>query len=183
MASGATLYAFHIDLADQDRQLYDSFNLKVAQHPSETGERMVARVLAWCLHSHEQLSFGKGLSNPEEADLWQHDDGGEVTHWIEVGEPEPDRLKKAARQGRKVSVLGYTRSQNTWWQKNRAAIEGLKGVTVQQLPWPSVQQLAAALTRNMRWQVMLSDGMFYITDDSGETIECPLDTVLASVPN
>lgn len=183
MASGATLYAFRIDLADQDRQLYDSFNLKVAQHPSETGERMVARVLAWCLHVDERLSFGKGLSNPEEADLWQLDDRGEVTHWIEVGEPEPDRLKKATRQGRRVSVLGYTRSQNTWWQKNRGAIEGLKNITIQHIPWPTVQQLAANLTRNISWQVMISDGMFYITDDSGETIECPLDTVLARTPN
>ncbi|MCC1495522.1 YaeQ family protein [Alcanivorax sp. 1008] len=178
MAIGATLYVFRIDLADQDRNLYSSHSLKVARHPSETGERMVARVLAWCLHADERLSFGKGLSNPEEADLWLHDDGGDVVHWIEVGEPEPERLKKAARQGRKVSVLGYLRSQSTWWQKQGTAIAQLKGVTVQQVPWEIVQQLAANLPRQVSWQVMISEGMLYITQADGDTIECPVETLL-----
>ena len=177
MASGATLYVFRIDLADQDRHLYDSYSLKVARHPSETAERMVARVLAWCRHASDRLSFGKGLSNPEEADLWEHDDGGEVVHWIEVGEPEADRLKKAARQGRRVSVLGYTRSQATWWQKQQSAIRQLPQVTVEQVPWETLQELARDLPRSIAWQVMISDNTFYVTRDSGDTVECPVTTM------
>ena len=177
MAIGATLYVFRIDLADQDRNQYGSHSLKVARHPSETAERMVARVLAWCLHADERLSFGKGLSNPEEADVWLHDDGGDVVHWIEVGEPDPERLKTAARQGRKVSVLGYLRSQPVWWQKQGAAIRPLRGVSVQTLPWEVIQQLAADLPRQINWQVMISEGMLYVTREDGSTVECPLETL------
>ncbi|MFN3714562.1 MAG: YaeQ family protein [Alcanivoracaceae bacterium] len=179
MATGATLYVFRIDLADQDRNLYGSYSLKVARHPSETAERMVARVLAWCIHADERLIFGKGLSNPEEADLWLHDDSGDVVHWIEVGEPEPERLKKAARRARKVSVLGYLRSQSVWWQKQGPAIRQLDGVIVQQVPWDVIKQLVAGLPRQVTWQVMVSEGMFYITHADGETTECPLETLYA----
>ena len=101
-----------------------------------------------------------------------------MVHWIEVGEPEPERLKKAARQGRKVSVLGYLRSQPVWWQKQGSAISQLKDVTVQQVPWEIIQQLAADLPRQVSWQVMISEGMLYITRDDGSTVECPVETLL-----
>ena len=77
-----------------------------------------------------------------------------------------------------MSVLGYLRSQPIWWQKQGAAIRQLKDVTVQQVPWDIIQQLAADLPRQINWQVMISEGMFYITQADGETIECPIETLL-----
>ena len=60
MALKPTIYKFKIALADLNRQYYDTLNLTVAQHPSETLERMMARMLAFCLNAQESLAFTKG---------------------------------------------------------------------------------------------------------------------------
>ncbi|HCD56229.1 MAG TPA: hypothetical protein DEQ90_12470, partial [Halieaceae bacterium] len=71
------------------------FPLTLARHPSETEERMMLRVLAFALHANEQLSFGRGISTDDEPDLWQKDLTGSIELWIELGTPDPDRLRKA----------------------------------------------------------------------------------------
>jgi uncharacterized protein YaeQ len=49
MALGATVYNFKIELADSDRGVYASLDLRVARHPSETEDHLPTRVLAYCL--------------------------------------------------------------------------------------------------------------------------------------
>ena len=46
MALTATIYNFDIDLSDSDRNVYETLSLRVAQHPSESDEYLIARVLA-----------------------------------------------------------------------------------------------------------------------------------------
>jgi hypothetical protein len=43
------MYVFTVRLADADRAVYETLTLRVAQHPSESPEFLVARVLAFCL--------------------------------------------------------------------------------------------------------------------------------------
>ena len=83
MALKPTIYKFDLALADMDRGCYESLSLTVAQHPSETVERMLVRVLAHCLHHHERLTFTRGLSDNEEPDLWQKSLDGRIERWIE----------------------------------------------------------------------------------------------------
>ncbi|MDA3791668.1 MAG: YaeQ family protein [Desulfobacula sp.] len=42
-------------MADIDRNHYDNLNLTLAQHPSETLARMMARVLAFCMNAQESF--------------------------------------------------------------------------------------------------------------------------------
>ena len=49
MALTATIYNFDIDLSDSDRGVYETLALRVAQHPSESDEYLIARVLAYLL--------------------------------------------------------------------------------------------------------------------------------------
>jgi Uncharacterized protein conserved in bacteria len=94
MALNATIIKFSISLSDLNRNHYDTLTLTVAQHPSETAERMMARVMAYCIHAEEFLAFTKGLSTPETPDIWAKTLDGQTGLWIEVGEPNPDKLKK-----------------------------------------------------------------------------------------
>ncbi|MDG2273895.1 MAG: YaeQ family protein, partial [Halioglobus sp.] len=50
MALKPTIYKAQIELADSDRNCYESLSLTVAKHPSETLERMMVRLLAYCLN-------------------------------------------------------------------------------------------------------------------------------------
>ena len=64
MALGATIYKATLDISDLDRGWYGSRSLTVARHPSETEERMMVRILAFCLYADEKLEFGRaGLTH------------------------------------------------------------------------------------------------------------------------
>src|SRR4030066_160119 len=47
MALKATIYKADLQIADMDRHYYADHALTIARHPSETDERMMARVLAY----------------------------------------------------------------------------------------------------------------------------------------
>ena len=57
MAIKPTIYKFRLTLSDFCREHYDTLDLTVALHPSETIERMLARVLAYCVNAQPQLAF------------------------------------------------------------------------------------------------------------------------------
>ena len=96
MALGATIYKATLDISDLDRGWYGSRSLTVARHPSETEERMMVRILAFCLYADEKLEFGRGLSAEDEPDLWETNDAGDIGRWIDVGNPDNKALRRAA---------------------------------------------------------------------------------------
>ena len=107
MALKPTKYKAQVELADSDRNLYESLPLTIACHPSETLERMGARLIVFCLQAGRGLEFTRGLSSVEEPDLWRHADSGEIEQWIEVGQPEPLRLRKACGRAGEVVVYAF----------------------------------------------------------------------------
>lgn len=177
MALKPTIYKATVNLSDIDRHYYDELQLTLAQHPSETVERMMVRLLAYCLQAgadtEAELSFTKGLSTSEEPDLWCRSLDNQILHWIEVGQPEPERLKKGANQARQVSVYAFGKSAATWWQLNREAISALPKVTVYQFDWADIQALSQLVTRTMALMVSITENTLYIS--AGEqTLEVPL---------
>src|SRR5579863_3593576 len=104
MALNATLYNIDIALSDSDRGVYQSLELRVAQHPSESTQYLATRLLAYCLECAEGLAFSKGLSDTDVPALMVRNLRGELTSWIEVGLPEPARLHKAAKASPRVAV-------------------------------------------------------------------------------
>lgn len=167
MALKPTIYKIQLDLADSDRGLYDRFPLTLARHPSETAERLTARVLAFGLFAHPDLAFTRGLSSTDEPDLWQHSDSGEIEHWVEVGQPEPTRLRKACGRAQQVSVLAYGKSAATWWANNSGDITQLARLQVTQLPWAQMQEAAGLVDRNTTLSLGIAGGTLYL--DNGNT--------------
>ena len=74
-----------------------TLTLRVAQHPSESADYLLTRLLAYCLEYTEGIAFSKGLSNPEEPAIAVRDLTGALQTWIDIGTPAGDRLHKAAR--------------------------------------------------------------------------------------
>ncbi|HEY5514244.1 MAG TPA: YaeQ family protein, partial [Geomonas sp.] len=97
MALPSTVYRASVQLSDLDRQVYEQLQTTIVRHPSETAERLVARLLAYALCFEEGLSFTKGVGSGDEPDLWSKGPDGRVKLWIEVGLPDPDRLAKSCR--------------------------------------------------------------------------------------
>jgi len=105
MALKATINKATIHLSDMDRNYYDTLNLTIAQHPSETDTRMMIRLIAFILNANEHLQFGKGVSDEDEAAIWQINYSEEIELWIELGQLDEKRIKKACNRAQKVKLI------------------------------------------------------------------------------
>lgn len=152
MALKATVVRAELQLSDMDRHHYAHYPLTLAQHPSETEERLMVRLLAFALHADERLEFGRGLSTDEDPDLWQRDYGGEVERWIELGQPDESRIRKACGRSRQVTVVNYGgRAAGLWWEKNAGALARHGNLTVLDLPQPEDNAHYAKLEAFLDW--------------------------------
>jgi uncharacterized protein YaeQ len=165
MAANATVFKATLQIADTDRHYYADHVLTIARHPSETDELMMVRLLAFVRHAHEALEFGRGVSAQDEPDLWRKDLTGEITLWIEAGQPDERRLRRACHRARQVCVYNYGgRGADLWWEQNREALERLGNLTVMNLPGEAGRALTALAQRNMQLQCTLQEGQILITD-------------------
>lgn len=167
MALKPTIHKFNISLSDLDREYYDTLNLTVAQHPSESSERMLMRVLARCINAQERLVFTKGLSETEEPDLWVKSLDDLIELWIDVGEPGIDRLKKATRRASAVKVYSFNTKSTIWWEQLHLARSKLV-VDVYRVDWTAITGLAALLERTMTMSVTITNDSAYIATERGE---------------
>lgn len=173
MALKATIFKADVRVSDMDRQYYGSHALTLARHPSETDERLMVRLLAFCLHASESLHFGRGLSTEGEADLYEPDATGAIAHWIDVGTPDPREVRKACGQARRVTVLAYGRTVGVWWRQHRDTLSGLRNLTVLQLPVPVSDALTALAARHMDVQCTVQEGMAWFTCGDTTVELCP----------
>lgn len=101
------MFKADLQVSDMDRHYFQAHALTLAQHPSETDERLMVRLLAFALHADEALAFGRGLSS-DEPDLWRKDLTGQIELWIEVGQPDEQYLRRACGRAREVIVYSYS---------------------------------------------------------------------------
>ena len=180
MALKATVHKATLDVSDIDRHYYATHALTLAQHPSETDQRLMVRVLAFALHAHERLVFGRGLSSEDEPDLWRKSLTGEIEQWIELGQPDESRLRKACGRARQVVVVGYSgRGFDLWWDKNGTGLARLDNLCVIDVPPAVADALAALLGRNMNLQCLIQDGHVQLMGDSA-SVDAAVSTRKAS---
>lgn len=167
MAAKAVVYKAQLNVADTDRGYYADHALTLALHPSETEERLAIRLLAFALFADERLEFTRGLSTDDEPDLWQKDLTGDIERWIEVGQPDDSRIRKACNRAREVVVVTYgARAPEPWWDKIAPALQRFENLTVLRIPADACIALTAMVTRAMQWQVTIQDGVAFVS--SGE---------------
>ena len=163
MAEKPTIHKLNLTLSDMDRNVYGDYNLTIALHPSETIERMMVRILAFCYRAAENLSFARGLSAPEDPELLLKHDNGTILEWIEVGQPSPDRLKKGSSQATAVKVFSYGRGLDVWWKTNAAAINALPKVAIHYFDADELQALCALADKTMSLTVTITETIAYVS--------------------
>jgi len=172
VALTATVHHFEIALSDVDRGVYETLDLRIAQHPSETPRRLLARTLAYCLSYEEGISFSKGgLSSTDEPPIAIRDPTGLLLWWIDVGAPSAERLHKASKAA-KVAVYTYELAQ----LRRQAAgqtIHEADGIDVWPLEPGFLDELASKVERRERFELTRTDGALYVTL-RGATLETSL---------
>ena len=170
MALKATIFKAELQVADMDRDHYGRHVLTIARHPSENDERMMVRLLAFALNADDRLTFTKGLSTDDEPDLWQRDPAGEISLWIEVGQPDERRLRKACGRARYVIVYTYGgRIADIWWHRQGPALGRLDNLEITDLPGTAAADLATMARRTMQLSCTVQDGEVWLAGDDGTT--------------
>ncbi len=176
MALPATVYRVAIELSDVDRNYYSHLATTVARHPSETAERMVARLIAYSLCHNEQITFTKGVSDGDEPDLWIKSLDGQLINWIEVGLPEAKRLVKAGKHCEQVILFAYGSGFDRWLAGSRKQLVSMKNFRLFYLSDELLSFLVAQLNRSIVWQFTCSDKTLYITSGT-ESIVSELNEI------
>ena len=181
MAPNATIYRLELQVSDMDRHYYASHNLTLAQHPSETPTRLMVRLIAFALYAHERLEFGRGLSTDEDPDLWQRDYTGDIDLWIDLGQPDESRVRKACARARQVVVINYSgNGAEIWWNKVGAALSRLKNLTVIDLAPDDIEAIVGLLERGMRLTAMIQDGELQLMSDRQDVALTPRVRIAAA---
>jgi uncharacterized protein YaeQ len=166
MALGATIYKIELHVSDADRHYYGSHSLTVARHPSETNQRMMARLIAYAINADENLLFTRGISQADEPDIWLKDLTGVVKQWIEVGAPTPARILKACGLSEQVIVYCYNeQSGKIWWDSISDKLKRARNLQVVCLPSIALEGLSAQVQRNMTVHVNVQDGELFVSTE------------------
>ncbi len=165
MAANATIYKAELSISDMDRHYYETHQLTLARHPSETDERMMVRLLAFAMNANERLEFNRELCTDDEAELWQKNYSNEIDLWIEFGQPDEKRIRKACGQAQRVIIYCYNhRSAEVWWQQNEHKLQRYKNLKIVKLAEGASEELASICERTMRLQCTIQDGDCWINN-------------------
>ncbi|EAW41438.1 hypothetical protein MGP2080_01901 [marine gamma proteobacterium HTCC2080] len=158
MAIKSSIYKAKLNVTDMDRHVYQEYPLTIACHPSETEARMMLRVVAFALHAHERLEFGRGISTDNEPDLWQKSLSDDIELWIDLGTPDESRIRKASGRAHRVVLYVYgDRSVPVWWAKQATLLARFSNLRVVQISDQSLSTLSAFAGPNMSLQSVMED--------------------------
>ena len=164
MAISSTINKVSLNIADMDRHYYQTHDLIVAQHPSETDFRFMIRLIAFMANAREQLCFTKGLSSDDEPELWQKTLTDDIELWIDLGQPDEKRIRKACGRAKQVIIYTYDkRKAKAWWQQQQDKLKRFSNLKVFHINAIGVDSM---IKRTMQLQCNIQDGEIYLNDDS-----------------
>jgi len=163
MAISATINKVSVNIADMDRHYYQTHELRVAQHPSENDFRFMIRLVAFMLNASDSLSFTKGLSSDDEPELWQKSLTAEIELWIDLGQVDEKRIRKACGRADKVIIYTYHEGKaKVWREQQQAKLQRFTNLSVIHIHAGDIDKL---LKRSMQLQCNIQDGEMYLSDD------------------
>lgn len=152
-----------MNIADMNRHYYEQHELTVAQHPSENDFRFMIRLIAFALNANEGLTFTKGLSTDDEPELWQKTLTGEIQLWVDFGQVDEKRIRKACGKAREVRVYTYNaRKSAVWWKQNSQKLGRYKNLNVYHL---HAEGADALIGRKMDLQCNTDDDSMQLSDE------------------
>lgn len=181
MALGSTLFRINVEVSNVDAGVYETLELRVAQHPSEELSRLVTRVLAQCLAHEEGLCAGRGLSESDDPALFVKDAAGNVIHWIDVGCPSSERLHRASKAVPRVTVVSQKGVEGLIRVREKRLIHNAAKIAVWLLSPELVQTLADSMGRSNVWTLVRTGEELMITVDDQLFLGSFVETTLAAL--
>ena len=163
MALTSLVYTFDIQLSDIDRGVYEALAFKAAQHPSESSEYFVARVLAYCLEYREGIAFSRGLAEPDEPAIAVRDLTGALQSWIEIGAPDAARIHRASKASPRVAIYVHKDPAQLVRQLAGERIHRRESIAIVALDRALIAALVEHLDRRMSFALMVSEAHLYVT--------------------
>jgi uncharacterized protein YaeQ len=176
VALKSTIFKAQLSVADIDHNYYADHALTLARHPSETDERMMVRLAALAFNAHAlqtecngdgTLSFGAGLSDPDDPDVWLRDFTGRTRLWIEVGQPEDKPIAKACSKADAVLLYAFAHSADIWWKGIETKLTRLDKLQVWRVPTEAAQALGKLAERSMQLQATIQEGSLLLSSNLG----------------
>ncbi len=163
MAISSTVNKVSLSISDLDRHYYQSHEITVAQHPSENDFRFMIRLIAFMLNAGDQLSFTKGMNSDDEPELWQKSLAGEIELWIDFGQLDEKRIRKACGRAKQVIIYTYHEGKaKVWWQQIQQKLQRFNNLSVIHINADSIDSMK---NRSMQLQCTIQDGELYLSDD------------------
>lgn len=180
MALTATIYNIDIDLADSDRGVYETLALRVARHPSESAEFLVARVLAYAMEFTEGIEFSRGICDTEEPPIAVRDLTGALRAWIDIGAPDTARLHKASKLAPRVAVYTHRDVGQLLRNLSGGRIHRAESLELYAIDRLLVAGLAARLERRTAFALSINERELYVSIGAdtltGPVVRHPLTT-------
>jgi len=162
MALGSTMYVFTVELADADRGVYETLEIRAAQHPSESTDYLITRLLAYCLEYQEGIAFSKGgVSDRDEPTVFARDLTGALTLWVEIGSPSAERLHQASKAAPRVVVYCHRDTHLLPAKLRGATIHRAEALEIYGLDRGFLDALVKRLERRMTISLTVSEGHLY----------------------
>jgi len=167
VALSSTIFFFEIDLAHADRGVYEQLSLRVARHPSESDEFLIARVFAYCLEYTEGIEFSRGLSEADEPPVAVRDLTGAMLTWIDVGTPSADRLHRASKSVPRVVVYVHKDGRQWLSDLSTSAIHRREELELYAFDRPLIAGMVARLERRMSFALSVDDRELFVAFSNG----------------
>ena len=152
-----------------DSHYYAEHNLTLAKHPSETDLRLMVRLIAFILNAEEGLVFCKGISQEDEPDLWKKSLGGDIELWIDLGQPDEKRIKKACGRSEQVNIYTYQEGMAaSWWKSIETSLTRFSNLKVVYLEMDG--DIEALSKRAMNLQANIVDNELTLIEDEESVV-------------
>ena len=169
MALGSTIHTFDIDLADVDRGVYENISLRVARHPSETEAFMVTRLLAYLLEYEEGIGFSpNGIASTDEPAVQVRDLTGRMTAWIEVGNPDAERIHFGSKLADRVAVYTHRDPEKLLANWSGKKIHQAEQIVLRSFDPSFIDAIATGLDRRNTMSASVTESQLYV-DLAGTT--------------
>lgn len=169
MAIKSTIFKAELQVSDTDRDYYETHKLTLARHPSETDERLMVRLLVFSLHAGAALEFAGSISTEDTPALWKKNLSGEILEWIEIGQPDEKRIRKACGRARDVFIYCYAANRaKPWWQGIKSSLDRFANLHVRFLKDNELAPLTAMAARTMQLACVIQDSVASFSDEKHE---------------
>ncbi|HET8708245.1 MAG TPA: YaeQ family protein, partial [Pseudomonadales bacterium] len=91
--------------------------------------------------------------------------------WIELGQPDEKRIRRACGRARHVIIYTYSpRAAAIWWQQIRSGLTRFDNLTIKHIAGDSVDALAKLAARTMDLQFTIQDGQVWVSDSANNIL-------------